>query len=274
MVELEERNRSLFLTNRQLAKANAHGAELMAVLEIKEEEIIVLNRSLSRANVEAALLLSEKESRLEELYDLNQRLQNEIVERKKAEQERAAIAEKLWLANTELNKLATQDPLTASLNRRGLECHLEQLCSNATEGSLSVGVLFVDFDDFKQINEAHGHVGGDMVLRELSQRMAGSLRGGDLLARIGGDEFLALLPNVSDQSLGPIAERFRRSIHQEPVQLTEGQAIATVSIAAMMLSSEMSTIEEILKAAQHLLSESKQEGKNRVTLGPSSCYNC
>lgn len=267
MAEIEEQNVQLRDSNLQLARANAHAAELMAVLELQEEEIRTLNRSLAKANAQGAQLLAEREMQMDELRDLNRNLHKEIRSRKVAERERAEALEQLKTMNEELEKVSNLDPLTQLFNRRGLEHQLqESLYANSKIEQM--GVLFLDFDDFKTINEEHGHAGGDLVLEEVALRLINSVRSDDLITRVGGDEFLIILPNVDTEQLKKIAERCRRGVYELPIHLQEGSLQVTMSMAAGVLNTNHQTIEELLSFTRDALHHSKTHGKNRVTIIP------
>jgi len=265
MAELEDRNDSLKATNAELARANAHGAELMAAIELKEEEILALNRSLSRANVRAAQLLVERESQLAELEQLNHKLQAEVRRRKRAQREQKQLAERLQAANADLDRLATLDSLTQTLNRRGLERELLAHLNRAHRSGDAVGVLLADLDNFKAFNEGYGHAVGDIVLTEVSRRLANSLRVSDSLARIGGDEFLAVLPAVDRDTALAIAERVRAAIATTSIPAGEVALSATVSLGVGLLPESITHIDGILRFLKDAQAASKQQGKNRLT---------
>jgi len=265
MAALEDRNASLKQANRQLARANAYAAELVAVVEAKEEEIQRLNRALATANAQAAELVADREFRMEELERLNRRLAEEVAQRRKAQEEAASLAERLREANQTLDRLATLDPLTDLYNRRGLQRLLEAELSRSARTGEPIGVLFADFDDFKSINERFGHAGGDAALRECGHRLQRSLRPTDLVARIGGDEFLAILPGVDESTLDDLARRFLEGISSTPLRIGGQQVFLTISIAAGVLPPEVVEIEQILSWSRSALEQSKKQGKNRFT---------
>lgn len=265
MAAIEERNAHLKHANEQLARANAYAAELVALVETKEQEIRQLNQALALANAHAAELIVEREAQMEELERLNRRLNDEIQQRRRAEEEALRLTEELRIANADLDRLATLDPLTDLYNRRGLERLFDAEMSRALRTGDSIGVLFADFDDFKSVNERFGHAGGDWVLQECARRLRQSLRPSDPVARIGGDEFLALLPSVNEGSLRDVAERFRRSVSSQPVSVGKTETTLTMSVAAGILPPDVTDIEGILRWSREALKASKKRGKNRVT---------
>jgi len=266
MAEVEQRNQSLREANQELARANANAAELMALVELREDENQRLNRSLSGANARAAELVAERELQLEEMEQLNRKLLGEISERRRAEQDKAEMAERLRIANGELDRLATLDSLTELLNRRGLDRHLVTELHRAQRSGTRIGVLFADFDDFKTVNQRFGHSGGDEALREVGRRLRASLRATDHLARIGGDEFLALLPAADPDVLRTVAARFHACPAHTPVRIHDADVTITVSVGAALLPPEVVSIDGILGLTRGALKASKEGGKNRVTI--------
>jgi len=110
----------------------------------------------------------------------------------------AALAEGLQLRN-ELREQAIRDPLTGLYNRRFLEECMDHEMARARRTSSSLGVIMLDMNKFKLVNDTHGHAAGDALLREVARVLLGSLRAGDIACRIGGDEFIVLLPDTSPE---------------------------------------------------------------------------
>lgn len=266
MVELEMKNRELQETNVEIARANAHASELMVTLEIKDDSISKLNKSLSSANVRAAQLLAEREMRLEELDKVNKRLKSEVIERKKAQKELAHLAEELKAANANLDRLATVDTLTDLLNRRGLQRSLDMELSRVQRLGTTIGVIFVDIDDFKTFNDAWGHAVGDQVLVEITNRFKQCLRASDFLGRIGGDEFMAILPVITEEVLLAVAERIRSEVASSPLVVVPEEINGTISLGVAVLPPAVSNITDILRLTRAALKSSKSAGKNKVTV--------
>ncbi|MBX9696181.1 MAG: diguanylate cyclase [Cyanobacteria bacterium] len=166
--------------------------------------------------------------------------------------------------NRELKRLVMIDPLTEVLNRRGFERVLTVETSRARRNSTQNYALLIDCDDFKGINEKFGHSVGDIVLQELSGRLQKAIRPTDHIARIGGDEFVILLPEIDNQSALQVAERVRLSIADTPINFNGGTTKVTTSTGITALGAELHSIEEILAAAGSGLKKSKTAGKNTV----------
>jgi diguanylate cyclase (GGDEF)-like protein len=162
-------------------------------------------------------------------------------------------------------KIANVDPLTELLNRRGLEAELTTEIQRARRTGAPLMAVLLDCDDFKRINETLGHAVGDVVLKEVASRLKESLRPTDHLARIGGDEFLVLLPHTRLAEAAHVAERLRLSVADSPMRLNSGPVRLTASLGIERVSTEIASIEEVLAHSHLALRRSKQAGKNRVS---------
>ncbi len=176
-----------------------------------------------------------------------------------------SMKRELETANESLERMTMLDPLTDLQNRRGIQQALSQEIERVQRYGEAVAVLLIDIDDFKQINEKLGHAVGDVALKELARRIRGSVRGVDCIGRLGGDEFMLLLPNVGDTSeVVRIAERVRLLIATSIIQHTAGSISLTASIAVLMLTTDTPSVDQLLARMHELLSRGKREGKNRV----------
>ena len=161
-------------------------------------------------------------------------------------------------SRNQLTELAHHDPLTGALNRGGLAQHVPSL------GSQSISLLIIDIDHFKQLNDRHGHATGDDILRLFATVSRGIVRSGDLLARQGGDEFLAVLKNVSKEDAVAIAERIRLAFAAAVMQLPELAIFPTLSIGVAARGENDADFERLIQKADEALYRSKREGRNRV----------
>lgn len=171
----------------------------------------------------------------------------------------------LKLAQQALQALAHHDPLTRVHNRRHFLGAASLAIRTAQSERQALCVIMVDVDNFKLINDSHGHACGDAVLRAVSDTCTRQLRAHDLFARYGGEEFVALLPGTDAELATAIAERLRRSV--ESLQLTDaaGQRIAvTASFGVAHLGYPSGSLEQLLQAADHALYRAKRTGRNRV----------
>lgn len=162
-----------------------------------------------------------------------------------------------------LQRQARTDPLTGLLNRKEiLEC-LERLTWQRRLSDGHVGVLFCDIDNFKSINDSHGHSGGDVVLMTLAERLGHCTRANDLVGRMGGDELLIVLPAIPDlQAAEAIATKIQRNA-QEFVALPNGSVSPTLSIGVTLVEPNESVVSVVQRADQAMYA-AKQQGRNRV----------
>jgi diguanylate cyclase (GGDEF)-like protein/PAS domain S-box-containing protein len=157
------------------------------------------------------------------------------------------------------------DPLTDLGNRRFGQSHLEPLVAAVAAGASTLGLVFIDVDHFKAVNDTHGHAVGDRVLRMVGQSLANGLRNTDWPVRWGGEEFLIILPGITAQGLAVTAERLRMLVEHSWIQLPDEQVRVTISAGAIMVD-PVENVAEALDRADLLMYESKSGGRNRVTL--------
>ena len=164
-----------------------------------------------------------------------------------------------------LESLALVDPLTGIGNRRLGEERLNALMGQLGRYEWPFGVLFIDIDNFKDLNDAYGHNVGDAVLRAVGQTLRTNVRSHDDVARWGGEEFVVFLVNVDNNSLSAIAEKMRALVEQSGVKHHDEELHVTVSIGATLCGLE-DTQESLLARADQLMYQSKRMGRNCVTL--------
>ncbi|HEY9676857.1 MAG TPA: GGDEF domain-containing response regulator [Drouetiella sp.] len=189
------------------------------------------------------------------------------VELKKTEEALKEATFRLEAATSRLETLANIDGLTEVLNRVGLERALQSEFSRAQRQGWNVVAVMLDCDDFDRINASLGHAVGDVVLKEISGRLRDTVRPTDHIARIGGDEFLLLLPDTRLAEGMLVAEKIRLSVAESPLRLASETIRVTASLGVLALPYEFCSIEEVLSLARLAVRESKLLGKNRVSSG-------
>jgi len=153
------------------------------------------------------------------------------------------------------------DPLTGAFNRGYFDVHAWRLAARCRAARKSLAILMLDVDNLKQVNDAHGHAVGDRVLKEIVNRVTSALRPSDLVARMGGDEFVVAMPEMGLAAALQIAERLRSRVSESPID----GAGATVSVGAAVSSSdEEEELEVTLERADTALYLAKRAGGNRV----------
>jgi diguanylate cyclase (GGDEF)-like protein len=164
--------------------------------------------------------------------------------------------------------LALHDQLTGVANRQLLQVELDAAIETADERNEPLGVLFLDIDDFKSVNDAFGHVTGDEILLEIAERLHASVRRGDIVGRIGGDEFVAVCANADAEAAGLIAERIL-AVTRAPIAVDDGVVSASVSVGVSVYrpgTDVRPTSTRMLARADAAMYTSKRSGKDRVTL--------
>ena len=162
-------------------------------------------------------------------------------------------------------RLATTDGLTGLYNRRYFEQALAFECDRAQRANRPLGLLMIDIDYFKRFNDRFGHPAGDAVLRAVAATLAGGLRRTDILARVGGEEFAAILPEEDTGAVGVAAERLRRVVEQSPRLRFEGIDLPgiRVSIGGASLAADQLSPRVLMHAADNALRRAKRSGRNR-----------
>jgi two-component system cell cycle response regulator len=192
---------------------------------------------------------------------------NELIARIRSQLRRKRYSDRLRSNVRNGLKMAVIDPLTGIYNRRYASQHMIRVMERARETGGVFAVMMIDLDKFKSINDRFGHDAGDAVLKEFSRRLQENIRGVDLVARFGGEEFFVAMPDVDRQAAAMAAERIRRAIEGAPVTLPggAGDVNVTVSVGVAIAAAGDNDAETIIKRADLALYEAKEGGRNRVT---------
>jgi len=166
----------------------------------------------------------------------------------------------------DLKKAALLDPLTGIANRRFFTIKLIQALSDFERYNIPFGVIFLDIDHFKDVNDTFGHPTGDRVLRMVGETLRVHVRGSDLAARYGGDEFVLILAHITPENLERLAEKLRALIEMSFLVENKGKVSVTASLGATMARAGDSA-DTILARADRLLYEAKEAGRNRCAVG-------
>ena len=166
----------------------------------------------------------------------------------------------------ELEGMAFRDTLTNLPNRRYVELKVKQALEESQQFGRSFGLLMLDIDHFKQVNDLYGHDAGDTILRAVSETLVKSLRDDDLVGRWGGEEFLILLPDVDSAALHDLAERCRSLVANSAALVGPTRVLVTVSVGATVVAVGDSG-HGAIKRADQLMYVSKVSGRNRTTMG-------
>lgn len=180
-----------------------------------------------------------------------------------------SLQRNLISAQEELRFQASHDALTQLWNRGALLDLLRTEIQRTQRTNAPLGVLMIDVDHFKAINDTWGHLAGDAVLKEMARRILGATRGYDMAGRYGGEEFVVLLPGCSPDQTVSSAERLRVAIAAELFETEHQPLTLTVSIGATVAPEFAQSETEILSIADAALYQAKSEGRNRTVLGTS-----
>jgi diguanylate cyclase (GGDEF)-like protein len=204
-------------------------------------------------------LLRSVQKQLEDMNVLNGRLERRVAER-------SAVADMRAKKLRESERLVLLDPLTELLNRRGLQKVLAREIRASAKNGTQLVALIVDMDNFKSINDNHGHAVGDQALREVGRILRATLPPKDYICRIGGDEFLILFPQTPLSDAAFMAEKIRKEIESAQLLTTELVRVRmSASLGMVALSDAETSVEELLRMTHSALYKSKRAGKNRVS---------
>ena len=218
----------------------------------------------------AAHLLESQEKREQAMRELalaNQQLETRIVERtqKLSELNAAMLAEieERKHAEERLEKAATRDYLTDLLNRPAMLRLLEQESERMRRATGAFSIALADLDDFKQLNDRHGHAVGDRALAAIADLLRASLRGQDAVCRWGGDEILIFLPETGLEGASEAAEKIRQRFADVPLLVQGIEVLLTISLGVAEAARD-EPLADVVRRADEALYRAKQEGRNRV----------
>jgi two-component system cell cycle response regulator len=191
---------------------------------------------------------------------------NELLARVRTQIKRKRFTDHLRDRLEESVELAAIDALTGLHNRRYMETHLKALVEQARVGGRPLSVVLADIDKVKSVNDTYGHMAGDTVLREFACRFRRNTRSIDLACRIGGEEFVIVMPDTGLERACQVGERLRACIAAEPFQAGAGAArlVVTASVGVATLDNPGDSIEGLFKRADQALYVAKRGGRNRV----------
>lgn len=166
----------------------------------------------------------------------------------------------------QLELMAYNDSLTSLPNRRYFDALLKREIITIQKNNHESTILMLDIDDFKQINDNYGHPAGDKVLMEFSNLLSDTIRTNDIVARFGGEEFIILMPNISDKDSFVHAEKLRQAIQNHVIFVKNDTLTITASFGVVQLDKQNQKFDELYHSLDRALSVAKENGKNRVVL--------
>src|SRR5438270_3981992 len=191
---------------------------------------------------------------------------NELLARARTQIRRKRLQDRLGENYRRSLSLALTDDLTGLYNRRYVFAHLSELIVRHAEGGSQTAVMIFDIDHFKRVNDRFGHPAGDDVLRALAARAQRNVRSVDLVGRLGGEEFVVVMPETNLSGAAVVADRLRLAVCEQPFNLpANGELVpVTISIGVAITATGEDTLEGLLKRADEALYAAKNGGRNRV----------
>jgi len=190
---------------------------------------------------------------------------NELIARVRTQIRRGRFQSLLRQSYEASISLALIDSLTGLYNRRYLLTYLQGMMAGVENRGKPLAELLIDVDHFKRVNDLHGHGVGDTILRALADRMTGNLRNVDMVARIGGEEFVVVMPDTNLSVAGRVAGRLLKKVADTPFKVNEDLSIpVTISIGIAMRDDASDTIESLLARADTALYKAKDQGRNQM----------
>lgn len=165
-----------------------------------------------------------------------------------------------------LEKSARTDPLTKLYNRKHLEEQIPKITSQANRTGTTFGVLMLDIDHFKMVNDTYGHDVGDNAIKIVAQTLLENIRTSDIAIRFGGEEFIVLLHNCKDEFLYEVANKIREAFQEKEIPAGDTTIKKTMSIGAAMFPQNSSNLDNCIKYADLALYEAKNTGRNKVVI--------
>ena len=232
-------------------------------------------RSLERTRDLPILLMAEGDDRARIVRGLDLGVndyllrpvdRNELMARVRSQLRRKRYADRLRDIMQASLQMAVTDPLTGLHNRRYLESHLGGLVDAAADGGKPLSLMILDIDHFKAVNDTYGHDAGDEVLKAFAERVKTVIRGVDVLCRLGGEEFIIVMPDTPLDVAGRVAERVRQTVGGAMFAIDKGQRQIPVTVSIGLAERRNGReADSMMKRADRALYRSKALGRNRVS---------
>lgn len=268
------------------AALQAENAPQMAILDwmmpgMDGVEICRKVRSLQHSRYRYVVLITAKDEKQDVVAGLNAGADDYLTKPFDVDELRARVRagsrilqlqDALLSAQDKLQFEASHDALTGLWNRAAILDTVQRETARHQRTASPLGIIMADVDHFKKINDTHGHLTGDIILREVAQRMVGSVRNYDFVGRYGGEEFLIVLPHCGLDDLVAGAERIRLSIAENPVKSETGNLSISASFGVLSAQpgAEFTGYESFLQLADAALYRAKANGRNRVEIASHS----
>ena len=238
-------------------------------------------RSLERTRDVSVLLMGEAEDRARILRGLEIGAhdflvrpidRNELLARVRTQVRRKRFTERLRDSVQSSMEMAVMDQLTGLHNRRYMDSRMATMFSESMLRARALSILVLDVDRFKSVNDGYGHDAGDEVLREFADRVRACTRGIDLVARMGGEEIVVVLPDTTSDAAHAVAERIRERVQHEPFAINRNTRSISVTVSIGVASRRAGDADpaDVMKRADEALYRAKEGGRNRVMVATAA----
>lgn len=252
-IDIERSNDGLRLMSDLRSRAATRHAAIIVVLPENDSERAATALDLGAADICYSPFVAS---------EIAVRIRAQLARKRRADRLRATLDDSL--------RLAVIDPLTGLYNRRYGMRHLARIAHRSKALGTSAAVIMVDIDHFKSINDTWGHIAGDAVLANVAEAMREGMRSEDLIFRIGGEEFLIVLPDTALEHARTVAERVRATIDALRTACGDGQEVGvTLSLGITDLSAFGFDVDKTLTAADKALYGAKRKGRNAIAVTPA-----
>ncbi len=276
----EREQHVLKLINEADVRVVAAYEEAGDALNVKNVRRLVLRAAFNKVTLQELVLLNH----LNDLVQLEKQLANEALEYNQLKYQEtrqlliyivsaafalsiiisATITARVAKTNKRIAHLANHDDLTGLHNRRSFEQHLQQTIANAQRSQMSHGLMYLDLDRFKMVNDTCGHHAGDQLLIQLTSMISERLRRGDLFARVGGDEFAVIAQGARFEDIHQLAEELRVLVQDFTFDYEEHSFNVSLSIGVTPIDGEITDMEQVLADVDSACYVAKQSGRNQV----------
>ncbi len=254
-----------------------HSKDLYMVMT---ETISGIDQSTTQASNSSKVLgnYTEKLTESHDLHEMRNIIAEVVSETKMIAQSSTLLQKMLSETKQEVENLreelersreqATTDSLTGLLNRRAFDQELMRASDDANQSRDPLGLLMIDIDKFKRVNDTYGHLIGDKVIRFIAKQLSNNLKGKDIVARIGGEEYAILLPNTQLDNARILAESIRTTIERSRLKRTDtSQPIGGITVSIGVTSFKHGEVtDDFIQRADQALYQSKNNGRNRVSI--------
>lgn len=271
-MERERQNAALLNWENAFIFSVATGTPLAAIQDLGDSDFALWFNHKGKSNFSNTQRIQAISETITETDDYIHRHSHSTLQQQDYAPLLKAVRSKIYKINTLLSSLfdevqkleSGKDTLTLLLNRRFLPTILRHEISLAMHSNIPLSIVMIDIDDFKTLNDTHGHTAGDDILIKISEALYESTRSSDYVFRYGGEEFLIVLIETPKEEAFTIIERLRKKIQEQPIYIQKHEAVTVTISAGIAVYNGHPDYECLIKAADDALYQAKNNGKNRI----------